>query len=143
MMAFVGGLLLGLLGSLLLDWPGYLFVLIAPLFLGMLGSLTVGPRKKRPKLGGLSIGVISWFGVWLSVLAWESFQPQRVTDCLLTDAPCHPTTVPFWGEYTELFLFVFLLSLGVGLVTVLGSWFISSIVFDVVRRRATRRKSSQ
>lgn len=112
MMALVGGLVLGLLGSLLLgslDWSGYLFVLIAPLLLGMIGSLTGGPRKKRPKLGGLGIGVISWFGVWLSVLEWESFQPQTITDCLHTDAPCYPTTVPFWGEYVWLYLLVFLL----------------------------------
>jgi hypothetical protein len=146
MMAFIGGLLLGLLGSLLLsslDWSGYLFVLIAPLLLGMIGSLTVGPHKKRPKLGGLGIGVISWFGVWLSVLGWQSFQPQTITDCLHTDSPCYPTTVPFWGVYAWLYLLVFFIAFCVGLLNVLVSWFITSIVLHVVRRQATKPKSSR
>lgn len=145
-LAFVGGLLLGLLGSLLLgslDWSGYLFVLIAPLLLGMIGSLTVGPLKKRPKFGGFGIGVISWFGVWLSVLGWESFQPQTISDCFHADPPCYPTTVTFWGGYVWLVLLGFFIAFCVGLVNVLVSWFITCIVLDEARRRANKPDSSQ
>lgn len=140
LLAFVGGLVLGLLGSLLLgsfDWSGKLFVLFGPLLLGMIGRLMVGTRAKDPEPGGLAMGWMSWFGVWLAVLGWESFQPQTISGCFHADPPCYPTTVPFWGEDAWFFLLGFFLYLIVGLVIVVVGVSITSIVLHVVRRRAS------
>ena len=145
LMALAAGLAFGLLGSLLPghpDWFGPLFLALAPLLtlLGMIGMLTVGPRKKRRLLGALGIGWLSWFGIWLAVLVWESFQSQMISDCFHADPPCQPTTVPFWGDYAWLFLFVFFFWLMVGLVYVLVGAVITGIVLN---QRTSKPKSSQ
>jgi hypothetical protein len=147
-LAFVGGLVLGMLGILLfgaLGWRGLLVLLLSPLptLLGVVGRLTVGLRTKRPDLGGLGMGGLSCFGAWLAILGWESFQPQtRPFDCFQTDpgVPCSPTTIPFWGDSAWFFLLVFVFFLGVELVYVVVSVVGTSIV---LRQKAAKPESSQ
>lgn len=146
--ALAAGLVLGLLVILLyshLNWS----IAFDPLFfsplllLGVVGRLIAGPPKKpRELLLGLGIGGLSWFGIWLTVLVWDSFQPQTVYDCFHADPPCSPTTVPFWGPYVLIDLFAFFLFLVVGLVFVIVGVVVTSIVLDAIHQRANRPESS-
>jgi hypothetical protein len=90
-------------------------------------------RNQRPLFNGLCTGWLAWVGVWLSFVVWESFQPQTITDCFLADPRCGPTTVPFWGGYAGLFLFFYLIFLGLGLFFVAVGSAITSLVLDFVR----------
>lgn len=145
LIALVVGLLLGFLGSLLFgqpDWSGELFLLLTPLLLGVVGMLTVGTRNKRPMKIGCGTGGLLWFGAWLSFLVWESFQPQTITDCFHDDPPCGPRIIPFWGEYAGLFLIVFLVYLGLGLLFVAVSVVSTSGVLEFARRIRNKSKLS-
>ena len=59
--------------------------------------------------------------------------PPSLQDCFLADPRCGPTTVPFWGGYAGLFLFFYLIFLGLGLFFVAVDSAITSLVLDFVR----------
>ena len=149
MIALAAGLVLGLLDSLLIlshsDVPGSLNLLIffSLLLVGVIARLTVGPRKEYPELVGLRIGGIAWFGIWLAVLVWNSFQPQIIRDCLFSDGYCTPTTVPFWGPYIWIELIIFLFILLVGEVLVIVGVAVTTIVLDTIRWSAKKLTSSR
>src|SRR5258708_4376438 len=119
------GLLLGFLGSHLFgqrDWSSPLFLLFAPLLLGMVGMLTVSTRKERLIKSGFSTGWLLWFGVWVAVLAWKWFQLQTVTNCSFPDGPCASTTVSFGNAYAGSGFLIFLVFLAWELaLVVIGS----------------------
>jgi hypothetical protein len=145
LLALSVGLLLGFLGSHLFgqrDWSRPLFLLLAPLLLGMTGMLTVRTRKERLIKSGFSTGWLLWFGVWVAVLLWKWFQPETITNCSFPDGPCASTILSFGNAYAGSGFLVFVVFLAWGLALVVIGAALMESVMTSAQRRGNKPKAS-
>ena len=84
-LALLVGLLLGMIaGKVGAGLQNVFLYLLFPLFIGVIGSLTVGARHEHPYLLSLATGLIAWFGVGIYLLVLSSPPPCSVANCANT-----------------------------------------------------------